>query len=112
MPWRNAELVQAIRNEGRGRLVICGFWLDAGLGASALEALTDGFDVHVITDLTFAKGRPNEDTSFRRLDQFGVVPVTLGEVIFELMCWIQDRDTVNNMKQLLENPVFTHNSAS
>lgn len=106
MPWHNSDLVEAIRSEGRGRLILCGFWLDAALGSSALEALSDGFNVHVITDLTFSRDRKARDEAFRRLEQFGIVPVRLSQVIYELMSWTEDKDAVSGMKNILENPVF------
>lgn len=106
MPWHNSDLVEAIRSEGRGRLILCGFWLDSALGSSALEALSDGFNVHVITDLTFSRDRTARDESFRRLEQFGIVPVRLSQVIYELMSWTEDSESVSGMKTILENPVF------
>ena len=106
MPWDNTDLVEAIRSEGRGRLILCGFWLDSALGSSALEALSDGFNVHVITDLTFSRDRTARNESFRRLEQFGIVPVRLNQVIYELMSWTDDRKSVACMKTILENPVF------
>lgn len=106
MPWHNPELVEAIKSEDRGRLILCGFWLDSGLGASALEALSDGFNVHVITDLTFSRDRSGRRADFRRLEQFGIVPVRLCHVIYELMSWTEDREAVGGLKQILEHPVF------
>ena len=106
MPWHNRELVEAIKSEGRGRLILCGFWLDSGLGATALEALSDGFNVHVITDLTFSRDRSGRRADFRRLEQFGIVPVRLCHVIYELMSWTEDGEAVGGLKQILDHPVF------
>ena len=112
MPWHNHELVEAIKNEERSRLLICGFWLDAGLAATALEALSDGFDVHVITDLTFSRNPENRRTALRRLEQFGVVPITLAEVIFEFMSWSEDPAVVAGMRQILDDPAIHEKGAS
>lgn len=112
MPWHNNELVDAIKGENRSRLLICGFWLDAGLAATALEALSDGFDVHVITDLTFSRNLENRRTALRRLEQFGVVPITLADVIFEFMSWSEDPVSVAGMRQILDDPILHQRGAS
>jgi nicotinamidase-related amidase len=106
MPWHNRDLVEAIKSEGRGRLILCGFWLDSGLGATALEALSDGLNVHVITDLTFSRDPAGRDEASRRLEQYGIVPVRLSQVVYELMSWTEDGETVSGLKQILEHPVF------
>ena len=93
-------------------MLICGFWLDAGLAATALEALSDGFDVHVITDLTFSRNPENRRTALRRLEQFGVVPITLAEVIFEFMSWSEDPAVVAGMRQILDDPAIHEKGAS
>ena len=106
VPWHNEQLINALKLENRDRILFGGFWLDSGLGASALEACVDGFDVHVITDLTFSREPDNAANVMRRLEQHGVVPVTLYQVIYELMIWMSDKDQVREMSDLLGHEVF------
>ncbi len=106
VPWHSEKLTDALKLENRNRILFCGFWLDSGLGASALEACVDGFDVHVITDLTFSREPDNAANVMRRLEQHGVVPVTLYQVIYELMTWMSDQDQIGEMSDLLGNRVF------
>ena len=112
MPWQNGDLATAIKDEGREKLLIGGFWLDAGLGASAIEAFVDGFDVHVITDLSFARDSGTRADTFRRLEQYGILPVTLHQIIFEFMSWIPERNVAAKMKEITNHPVFGKNVRS
>lgn len=85
---------------------MCGFWLDTCLGATALEACVDGYDVHVITDLTFAHEPERAADVLFRLGQHGVVPLTLHQVIYELMTWVNNRQSSNELQMLLNHRVF------
>lgn len=79
------DLLEAIRAEARSKLFVCGFWLDDVVTATALEALFLGFDAHIVVDLSLAHDRRQRTPSLDRCNQYGVVPITLLNLIYE---WI------------------------
>lgn len=89
-PWQNDDLVTAIKSEKRERLFLCGFWLDASLGSAALEAFVEGFDVHLLVDLSFSRSEIGRADTIHRLTQYGIVPITISQLVFEWMSWTSD----------------------
>lgn len=102
-PWQNSKLVAEIKSEKRERLFVCGFWLDASLGSAALEAFVEGFDVHLITDLSFSRSEIERAGTINRLMQYGVVPITMSQLIFEWMSWTSDPETASALKLIAAN---------
>ena len=102
-PWQNDELVTAIKSEKRERLFVCGFWLDASLGTVALEAFVEGFDVHLLVDLSFSRSETGRADTIRRLTQYGIVPITISQLVFEWMSWTQDQKTASALKSIASN---------
>jgi len=97
-PWQNDALVTAIKSEKRERLFVCGFWLDASLGTAALEAFVEGFDVHLLVDLSFSRSEIGRADTIHRLTQYGIVPITISQLIFEWMSWTTDREAASALK--------------
>ena len=102
-PWQNDELVNAIKSEKRERLFICGFWLDTSVSSAALEAFIEGFDVHLLVDLSFSLFEPSRADTIHRLSQYGVVPITISQLLFEWMSWTQDQKTASALKLIASN---------
>lgn len=102
-PWQNDELVTAIKSEKRDRLFVCGFWLDASLGTAALEAFVEGFDVHLLVDLSFSRSEIGRADTIHRLTQYGIVPITISQLIFEWMSWTSDSEAASSLKSIASN---------
>ncbi len=102
-PWQNDKLVTAIKSEKRERLFVCGFWLDASLGTAALEAFVEGFDVHLLVDLSFSKSEIGRDDTIHRLTQYGIVPITISQLVFEWMSWTSDNEAAVLLKSIASN---------
>lgn len=99
-PWQNDELVTAIKSEKRERLFVCGFWLDASLASAALEAFVEGFDVHLLVDLSFSHSEPGRADTIHRLTQYGIVPITISQLVFEWMSWTQNQKTASALESI------------
>ncbi len=99
-PWQNDNLVTAIKSEKRERLFVCGFWLDSSLGTAALEAFVEGFDVHLLVDLSFSRSEIGRADTIHRLTQYGIVPITISQLIFEWMSWSSDGATATALKSV------------
>ena len=83
--WSNVDLLDAMRQEDREQLFVCGFWLDDVVTAVALEAQPLGFNTHVIVDLSIAHSRQRRQVCLDRLNQYGIVPITLQNLLYEWM---------------------------
>lgn len=102
-PWSNLDLVEAIKTEKRERLFICGFWLDNTVSATALDAYVDGFDVHIISDLSPARNPVQGKTAFDRLLQIGVVPISTQQLVYEWMTKAQNKTVRKSLENLISD---------
>ena len=82
-PWLDSALQSAIGRHQRSCLLLAGGWLEGSLLQLALSALVDGYDVHVIIDLTADADSPAGAVALQRMVQAGVVPVTTCQVMLE-----------------------------
>jgi hypothetical protein len=81
--WQQAAFSEALDREDRSILVLAGVWLEYDILATALYALTDGYDVYVILDAAPARSPVGARLSRDRLLQFGATPVLCAQVIHE-----------------------------
>ena len=95
--WSNRELLDAMRNEGRDQLFVCGFWLDDIVTAAALEAQPIGFNTHVIVDLSPSLNQAKRQLSVDRLNQYCIVPMPLQNLLYE---WTAKTDDDHRRKAL------------
>lgn len=98
--WSNADLLDAMRREDREQLFICGFWLDDVVAAAALEAQPFGFNTHVIVDLSLAFNRQKRRACFDRLNQYGIAPISLQNLLYEWMAKTEDDDRRHELEAL------------
>jgi len=100
--WSNVDLLESMKATHRERLFICGFWLDDVVTSTALEALTLGFDTHVIVDLTLASDRSKRCSAMDRLNQYTIAPVSLRNLLCEWMIQTEDAEVRSELKLLWE----------
>lgn len=98
--WTNGRLLNAMRDEMRDQLFLCGFWLDDVVSAAALEALALGFNAHLITDLTPAMDSANHKPALDRLNQYGVPPISLRGLLYE---WAANCDDATVRQELMKH---------
>lgn len=98
--WSNADLLDAMRREGREQLFVCGFWLDDVVTAVALEAQPLGFNTHIIVDLSIAYNRKRRQACFDRLNQYGIAPISLQNLLYEWMAKTEDDDRRHELEVL------------
>ncbi len=95
--WSNLDMLMTMQKEDREQLFICGFWLDDIVTAAALEAQPLGFNTHVIVDLSLAYNRHRRQACFDRLNQYGIAPISLQNLLYE---WMAKTDDVNRRREL------------
>ena len=81
-----SELKRRLVRFKRNKLILFGNNIETALCINALEALAEGYDVHIIIDACVSKNELTEQIAFRRLEQSGAISVTAIQVIGE---WIE-----------------------
>ncbi|MDX1625296.1 MAG: hydrolase [Wenzhouxiangellaceae bacterium] len=81
----DATLGGAIRDSGRGQVLLCGIEAHVCVWQTAAKLLDEGREVHVICDAVSSRSVFNRDIAFRRMEQAGARLSNVEMVLFELM---------------------------
>ncbi len=85
--WQDLRLVKAIKKTNRKRLVIAGLWTEVCVAMPALQALSDGYDVFVVTDASGGVSVEAHAMGVERMILAGIKPITWLAVLCE---WQRD----------------------
>lgn len=105
--WQNDVLIEALDREDRSMLVLAGIWLEYHVLATALHALTDGYDVYITVDATPAQSDTAAIPSMHRLLQFGATPVLASQVVHEWCLESSDAEKRSALNNLLTGLLAT-----
>jgi hypothetical protein len=83
--WREPRFVETVRSFGRPKLILAGISIDNCVLLTALDAMRDGLDVHVVADVSGAESALIERVGLDRLIQAGAVPTTWVSLGSELL---------------------------
>lgn len=79
------EFAQAVCATGRRQLLICGMESHICVAQTALTALREGFDVHVVADACCSRTGASHDIAMQRLSCAGAVVTVAESVAYELV---------------------------
>ena len=82
--WEDEPAYKAITATGKKKLVLAGLWTGVCIVGPALSALSEGFDVFVITDACGDVSNEAHERAIQRMVHAGVKPVTSVQYILEL----------------------------
>ncbi|MGS2739453.1 isochorismatase family protein [Sinomicrobium sp. M5D2P17] len=82
--WEDAEAHRAITGKGKKRLVLAGLWTSVCVVGPALSALSDGYEVYIITDACGDITQEAHDQSVTRMVLAGAKPITSLQYLLEL----------------------------
>ncbi len=91
--FRNAPLVDAIRDTHRKTILICGVATEVVVQLAALGAIQAGYRAEVVTDVCGGLSVRSEEAAFRRLNEAGVVLTSLVAAFGELAGALTDPQT-------------------
>ena len=74
--WEDQRVVEAVKKNGRKKLVIAALWSEMCLAQPAIHAMGDGFDVYAVTDASGGVSPEAHDMAIRRLVAAGAQPIT------------------------------------
>jgi nicotinamidase-related amidase len=85
--WEDKRFKTAVTGFGRKKIIIAGLWTEVCVCFPAVEAIAEGYDVHVPTDACGDVTVEAHERAVQRAIQAGVVPMTTLQVMFE---WQRD----------------------
>ena len=74
--WQNRALVEAVRKTGRKKILITGLWTSGCPTYTTLDALKDGYEVYILTDLMGDATTMAHEMAVERMVQAGAIPFT------------------------------------
>lgn len=81
----NRTIRDALDRSGRKTILLCGIESHICIFQTAAQALSEGYDVHVVADAVSARSERNLKTGLERMGMGGAVIVSVEMAIFELM---------------------------
>ena len=74
--WEDVNAHKAITGKNKKKLVFAGLWTSVCIVGPALSALTDGYEVYVVTDASGDVSKEAHDQAVTRMVQAGAKPIT------------------------------------
>jgi nicotinamidase-related amidase len=85
--WDDKNFVAAIEKSGRKKIVMSGLWTETCVALPTVQAIHDGYDIHVVEDCCGDVSQLAHDNAMKRVIQAGAKPVTALSVMLE---WQRD----------------------
>ncbi len=82
--WEDVNAHKAIVGKGKKKLVMGGLWTSVCIVGPVLSAISEGYDVYVITDASGDISKEAHDQSITRMVQAGAKPITSLQYLLEL----------------------------
>ncbi|MEA5140225.1 hydrolase [Arcicella rigui] len=82
--WEDINAHKAIVDKGKKKIVFAGLWTSVCIVGPVLSAITDGYDVYVITDASGDVSKEAHDQAVTRMVQAGAHPITAIQYLLEL----------------------------
>lgn len=71
--WGQKDIQEAIRNTNRQIAVLCGFETDVCIAQTAIDLQANGFQVVLLTDMTFSRNMIEHEIGLKRMKHHGVI---------------------------------------
>lgn len=101
--WEDRGFRKAVEETGRKKLIMTALWTEACLAFPALDALKEGFDVHVVADAVGGTSVGAHEAALRRMEQAGAKLISKTQLYCELQRdWNRER-TVPGFMEVFRN---------
>lgn len=92
--WDDLKVRDALKENGRNKVVVSGLWTEVCNTTFALSAMHDaGYEIYMVADASGGTSQAAHDYAMQRMIQAGVVPVTWQQVLLEWQRDWKNRDT-------------------
>jgi len=100
--WDDARVVSWVKQVGRRKLAMAGLWTEVCLNLAVQSALSDGYEVYIVTDASGGGEAESHAMGVQRMIQAGAVPLSVLAYLSELQRdWARDA-TVPAVLQIFE----------
>lgn len=82
--WEDTNAHKAIVGKGKKKLVFAGLWTSVCIVGPTLSAISEGYDVYVITDASGDVSKEAHEMAVTRMVQAGAKPITSLQYLLEL----------------------------
>ncbi|PRD47565.1 hydrolase [Sphingobacterium haloxyli] len=82
--WEDINAHKAITGKGKKKIVMAGLWTSVCIVGPVLSAISEGYDVYVITDASGDVTKEAHDQAVTRMVQEGAKPITSLQYLLEL----------------------------
>ncbi|MEA5402931.1 hydrolase [Arcicella sp. DC2W] len=82
--WEDVNAHKAIVDKGKKKIVLAGLWTSVCIVGPALSAISEGYDVYVITDASGDVSKEAHEQAVTRMVQAGAHPITAIQYLLEL----------------------------
>ena len=100
--WDDQKVRDALKANGRKKVVVAGLWTEVCNNSFALEAMDQGgYEIYMVADASGGTSKEAHDYAMQRMIQAGVVPVTWQQVMLE---WQRDwarKETYNDVMAIV-----------
>lgn len=101
--WEDAEFKQAVVATGRKKLIMTALWTEACLAFPALDAMEEGYEVHVVADAVGGTSLAAHEAGLRRIEQAGGKLISKTQLYCELQRDWSRGDTVPGFMEVFQN---------
>lgn len=75
--WEDPEFRAAVEATGRRKLIIAGLWSEICVAFPAIDALQEGYEVHVVADAIGGVSQAAHEAALQRMIQAGARPISV-----------------------------------
>jgi nicotinamidase-related amidase len=100
--WDDEKFVAAVKKTGRKKIVLTGLWTETCVALPTIQAIQDGFDIHVVEDCCGDVSQLAHDNAMKRVVQAGAKPVTSLSVLLEWQRDWANKDTYDAVMDIVK----------
>ncbi|GEC77943.1 hydrolase [Flavobacterium aquatile] len=100
--WEDMNAYKAITGKGKKRIVMAGLWTSVCIVGPVLSALSEGYEVYIITDACGDVSKEAHEMAVQRMIQAGAKPMTSMQYILELQRDWARQETYKAVNDLMQ----------
>jgi len=100
--WEDVNAYKAITGKGKKRIVMAGLWTSVCIVGPVLSALSEGYEVYVITDASGDVSKEAHEMALQRMILAGAKPITSMQYILELQRDWARQETYKAVNDLMQ----------
>ena len=97
--WEDPKVTDIVKESDRKQLILAGLWTEVCIAMPAIQAVSEGYDVFVVTDACGSVTKEAHDMAVLRMVQAGIVPINWMAVAAE---WQRDWARMKTATKLSE----------